>query len=399
MQKDSIIKLNKSTESINNIAVTPIDLELSGYDFTLPDKLIATNPVMPKENAKLLIYHNNEIIHSTFKDLFNYIPNDYLIVLNDTKVMCARLFANKLNLESFLKTNNFKDSVLPTKREIFYHKPLANNLHLVQIKGRVKLYDIFVLHWNEINIYVQVVAIRDNGYREAIFFTLDQSLLKKESLKDKAAHLTQTQVLDMLEQCGKIPLPPYIKRESTKQDSIDYQSIFAKHNGSVAAPTASLHFSDSMFIALKQKYNYAFVTLHVGAGTFQPVNSENILNHKIHTESCIIAHENMKKIIQAKKILCIGTTAMRSVEWLIRQKDLNDLENKDSVIGENDIFLHPYNPPKKVKALLTNFHLPRSSLLMLVSSMIGRDKTLKIYNEAIKHNYRFYSYGDGMLII
>ena len=400
MQKDSIIKLNKDTESIINVAATPQDLELSNYDFTLPNELIATTPIMPKENAKLLIYHNDEIIHSTFRDLFTYIPKDYLIVMNDTRVMNARLFANKLDLESFIKTNEIKDSILPAKREIFYHKAISNNLHIVQIKGRVKLYDIFVLHYNEIKVYIQVLALRDNGYREVIFFTLNnQSLLKRESLKDKAINLAQNQVFELLDKCGKIPLPPYIKRESTEKDHIDYQSIFAKHSGSVAAPTASLHFSDSMFIKLKQHYNHAFVTLHVGAGTFQPVNSENILNHKIHAESCIITNENLQKIMQAKNILCIGTTAMRSVEWLIRQKNLKDLSNKDSIIGENNIFLHPYNPPKKVKALLTNFHLPKSSLLMLVSSIIGRDKTLRIYHEAIKHKYRFYSYGDGMLII
>lgn len=393
MQKDSITQSNK--ESIINMAKN--DLELSSYDFTLPNELIATAPIMPKENAKLLIYHNNKIIHSTFKDLFSYIPKDYLIVLNDTKVINARLFANKLNLES-LKTNEIKDSILSKSREIFYHKAIENNLHIVQIKGKVKLYDIFVLQWNKINVYLQVVAIRNNGYREVIFFTTKKAIFKPELLKD-ITYLTQNQVFSLLEECGKIPLPPYIKRESIEQDYIDYQSIFAKHSGSVAAPTASLHFSDSMFIKLKQQYNHAFITLHVGAGTFQPVNSENILNHKIHTESCIITNENAKKIMQAKNILCIGTTAMRSVEWLIRQKNLQDLNNKDYIIGENNIFLHPHNPPKKVKALLTNFHLPKSSLIMLVSSIIGLDKTIEIYNEAIKHKYRFYSYGDGMLII
>ena len=373
------------------------DLDLSSYDFTLPNDLIATEPIKPKENAKLLIYHNGKITHTTFYELFNYIPKDYLIVLNDTRVINARLFANKLSLESLHKTQILNDSILPTKREIFYHKHLSNNLHLVQIKGKAKLHDIFTLQYNNTNIFIQVVDIKDDGYKIVSFFTLkDISALKQNLLQNHAEKLSQEKVLSLLQTCGNIPLPPYMKRESTEKDSKDYQSIFAKSEGSVAAPTASLHFSESMFKYLKENYNHAFVTLHVGAGTFKPVTCENILNHKIHTESCIIAKKEAQKILESKKILCVGTTAMRSVEWLIRE---NVAQIESDIMGENAIFLNPFNPPKKVKALLTNFHLPKSSLLMLVSSIIGRKETLRIYEEAIANKYRFYSYGDGMLII
>lgn len=373
------------------------DLDLSSYDFTLPNDLIATEPIKPKENAKLLIYHNGKITHTTFYELFSYIPKDYLIVLNDTRVINARLFANKLSLESLHKTQILNDSILPTKREIFYHKHLSNNLHLVQIKGKAKLHDIFTLQYNNTNVFIQVVDIKDDGYKIVSFFTLkDISVLKQNLLQNHAEELSQEKVLSLLQTCGNIPLPPYMKRESTEKDSKDYQSIFAKSEGSVAAPTASLHFSESMFKYLKENYNHAFVTLHVGAGTFKPVTCENILNHKIHTESCIIAKKEAQKILESKKILCVGTTAMRSVEWLIRE-NVTQIEN--DIIGENAIFLNPFNPPKKVKALLTNFHLPKSSLLMLVSSIIGRKETLRIYEEAIANKYRFYSYGDGMLII
>lgn len=400
------------------------DLDLSSYDFTLPNDLIATEPVKPKENAKLLIYHNGKITHTTFYELFNYIPKDYLIVLNDTKVINARLFVNKLSLESFHKTHNkaqiLSDLILPAKREIFYHKYLSNNLHLVQIKGKAKLHDIFTLQYNNTNVFIQVVDIKDDGYKVVSFFTLhddftlDNDLtlnnnlnLNKEltqktisALRNLSSYkqniLSQEKVFSLLQTCGNIPLPPYMKRTSTEKDSKDYQSIFAKSEGSVAAPTASLHFSESMFEILKENYNHAFVTLHVGAGTFKPVTCENILNHKIHTESCIIAKKEAQKILEAKKILCVGTTAMRSVEWLIRE-DFAQMEN--DIMGENAIFLNPFNPPKKVNALLTNFHLPKSSLLMLVSSIIGRKETLRIYEEAIANRYRFYSYGDGMLII
>ena len=373
------------------------DLDLSSYDFTLPNDLIATEPIKPKENAKLLIYHNGKITHTTFYELFNYIPKDYLIVLNDTRVINARLFANKLSLESLHKTQILNDSILPTKREIFYHKHLSNNLHLVQIKGRAKLHDIFTLQYNNTNAFIQVVDIKDDGYKIVSFFTLkDISALKQNLLQNHAEKLSQEKVFSILQTCGNIPLPPYMKRESTEKDSKDYQSIFAKSEGSVAAPTASLHFSESMFKYLKENYNHAFVTLHVGAGTFKPITCENILNHKIHTESCIIAKKEAQKILESKKILCVGTTAMRSVEWLIRE---NVAQIENDIIGENAIFLNPFNPPKKVKALLTNFHLPKSSLLMLVSSIIGRKETLRIYEEAIANKYRFYSYGDGMLII
>lgn len=373
------------------------DLDLSSYDFTLPNDLIATGPVSPKENAKLLIYRNGKITHTTFYELFNYIPKDYLIVLNDTRVINARLFANKLSLESLHKTQILNDLILPTKREIFYHKHLSNNLHLVQIKGKAKLHDIFTLQYNNTNIFIQVVDIKDDGYKIVSFFTLkDISALKQNLLQNHAEELSQEKVLSILQTCGNIPLPPYMKRESTEKDSKDYQSIFARNEGSVAAPTASLHFSESMFKYLKENYNHAFVTLHVGAGTFKPITCENILNHKIHTESCIIARKEAQKILESKKILCVGTTAMRSVEWLIRE---NVAQIENDIIGENAIFLNPFNPPKKVKALLTNFHLPKSSLLMLVSSIIGRKETLRIYEEAIANKYRFYSYGDGMLII
>ncbi|EEO24470.1 MULTISPECIES: tRNA preQ1(34) S-adenosylmethionine ribosyltransferase-isomerase QueA [Helicobacter] len=373
------------------------DLDLSSYDFTLPNDLIATEPIKPKENAKLLIYHNGKITHTTFYELFNYIPKDYLIVLNDTRVINARLFANKLSLESLHKTQILNDSILPTKREIFYHKHLSNNLHLVQIKGKAKLHDIFTLQYNNTNVFIQVVDIKDDGYKIVSFFTLkDISALKQNLLQNHAEKLSQEKVLSLLQTCGNIPLPPYMKRESTEKDSKDYQSIFARNEGSVAAPTASLHFSESMFKYLKENYNHAFVTLHVGAGTFKPITCENILNHKIHTESCIIAKKEAQKILESKKILCVGTTAMRSVEWLIRE---NVAQIESDIMGENAIFLNPFNPPKKVKALLTNFHLPKSSLLMLVSSIIGRKETLRIYEEAIANKYRFYSYGDGMLII
>ncbi len=377
-----------------------IDINLSSYDFLLPDNLIAKTPLMPKENAKLLVYKNGVITHTIFKYLFDFIPKDYLIVLNNTKVINARIFAKKLNKDII---DSIKHNVaINCNKEIFYHRHIDKYKHLTQIKGRVKLYDCFIIPYKSIYVGIQVVGIIGE-YREVIFFyitrdTINSFLESKYYIQDNKPlyNLISNQILDnnaifdLLQECGKIPLPPYIRRDINKKDEIDYQSVFANIYGSVAAPTASLHFSKNMLEFLKKTYNHLFITLHVGAGTFKPVIKENILEHKIHSEMCCILQDDANKILKNNNILCIGTTALRSIEWFIKTHKL---------CGENDIFLHPLNKPKKVKALLTNFHLPKSSLIMLVSSLIGREQTLKIYNEAIKQQYRFYSYGDGMLII
>lgn len=347
------------------------DMLLESYDFNLPSDLIATHPSTPKESAKLLVYKkdSDKIIHSTFKHLFDFIPSDYLIVLNNTRVIKARLFCK--NLES-------------TKmREIFYHKAINNEINLVQIKGKVRKNDIFKIDSNN---FLEVVNLRNDGFREVIFF---------ENLESKKI-LSQSEIFILLEKYGKMPLPPYIKREATPQDSKDYQSLFALHNGSIAAPTASLHFSSEMLAFLESNFKHVYLTLHVGAGTFKPVESSSILKHKMHSEYCQIESSVAQKILNAQNILCIGSTAMRSVEWLL---SLDSIKGFEKICGKNDIFLHPLNKPKKVNALLTNFHLPKSSLIMLVSSLISRENTLKIYQEAIAKRYKFYSYGDCMLII
>lgn len=373
------------------------DSHLNAYDFTLPQHLIATKPIYPKENAKLLVYQQGQITHTTFAHLFEFIPQDYLIVLNDTKVLKARFFAHKI-LQGYNQytqdTTRFPHTNIPisTKKEFFYHKALTHNRHLVQIRGKAKLHDCFLLFSSQSLVFISIVALCDNGFKEVVFFTLTQNTQPHFSILESMPHtyLSDDEVLAILDSCGEIPLPPYIKRTANYNDIQDYQSIFATHEGSVAAPTASLHFSESMLEFMRLKYEYAFITLHVGAGTFKPVVAENILQHQIHTELCSIPESSAKKILQTDKILCIGTTAMRSVEWFIHTQKTH---------GENNMFLHPFNRPKKVKALLTNFHLPKSSLLMLVSSMIGRKETLHLYNQAIAKEYRFYSYGDGMLII
>ena len=187
-----------------------------------------------------------------------------------------------------------------------------------------------------------------------------------------------------------MPIPPYIENMSKIDMERNYQPVFAREFGAVASPTASLHFSENMLEEIKQNFQTAYLTLHVGAGTFKPVDVEKISDHKLHSEIFMIS-ENAKKIIDSDiNILAIGTTVTRTIEYYYKTQ-----EN----FGEANIFLHEENRPKRVTSLLTNFHLPKSSLLMLVSSFIGIDEVHRIYREAIENRYRFYSYGDAMLII
>ncbi|EAH9381234.1 tRNA preQ1(34) S-adenosylmethionine ribosyltransferase-isomerase QueA [Campylobacter coli] len=339
------------------------DLLLSSYDYTLPNELIATYPVHPKEDAKLLVFErkNNQISHTTFKNLQDFLP-DCALFFNDTKVIKARIYGNKSS---------------GGKIELFLHQPCLDSqdsLFLAQIKGRVKKDEILSF---EQNLKAKVIELLDDGLRKVQFFQNDEVL-------------NTFKLYELLDTIGHVPLPPYIKRSDEKSDLEDYQSIFAKNLGAVAAPTASLHFSENMLENLKKRHEIYHLTLHVGAGTFKSVECENLENHKIHSEFFDIPKKACEVIDSQKKILGVGTTVTRTIEYYARTK-----QNQ----GFCDLFLHPHNPPLRQDYLLTNFHLPKSTLIMLVSAFIGRQNCLKLYNIAIKEKYRFYSYGDAMLIL
>ncbi|EPO0411977.1 tRNA preQ1(34) S-adenosylmethionine ribosyltransferase-isomerase QueA [Campylobacter coli] len=339
------------------------DLLLSSYDYTLPNELIATYPVHPKEDAKLLVFErkNNQISHTTFKNLQDFLP-DCALFFNDTKVIKARIYGNKSS---------------GGKIELFLHQPCLdsqNSLFLAQIKGRVKKDEILSF---EQNLKAKVIELLDDGLRKVQFFQNDEVL-------------NTFKLYELLDTIGHVPLPPYIKRSDEKSDLEDYQSIFAKNLGAVAAPTASLHFSENMLENLKKRHEIYHLTLHVGAGTFKSVECENLENHKIHSEFFDIPKKACEVIDSQKKILGVGTTVTRTIEYYARTK-----QNQ----GFCDLFLHPHNPPLRQDYLLTNFHLPKSTLIMLVSAFIGRQNCLKLYDIAIKEKYRFYSYGDAMLIL
>ncbi|HHD0371197.1 TPA: tRNA preQ1(34) S-adenosylmethionine ribosyltransferase-isomerase QueA [Campylobacter coli] len=339
------------------------DLLLLSYDYTLPNELIATYPVHPKEDAKLLVFErkNNQISHTTFKNLQDFLP-DCALFFNDTKVIKARIYGNKSS---------------GGKIELFLHQPCLDSqdsLFLAQIKGRVKKDEILSF---EQNLKVKVIELLDDGLRKVQFFQNDEVL-------------NTFKLYELLDTIGHIPLPPYIKRSDEKSDLEDYQSIFAKNLGAVAAPTASLHFSENMLENLKKRHEIYHLTLHVGAGTFKSVECENLENHKMHSEFFDIPKKACEAIDSQKKILGVGTTVTRTIEYYARTK-----QNQ----GFCDLFLHPNNPPLRQDYLLTNFHLPKSTLIMLVSAFIGRQNCLKLYDIAIKEKYRFYSYGDAMLIL
>jgi len=337
------------------------DVLVESYNYNLPENLIAKYPVTPRDEAKLLVYDRktDKIIHTIFKNVLDFI-GDKAFIFNDTKVIKARIFGVK-------ETGG--------KVELLLNRPIKDKF-LVYIRGKVKKGTKLFF---DNNLLAEVEELLEDGSRIVSF------KWKKENGKWKV--LDFLELVNILEKIGHVPLPPYIKRNDEKIDEREYQTIFAKKEGAVAAPTASLHFSDELLNKIKEKY---FLTLHVGAGTFKPVEVKDIREHKMHSEFYEIPKNTAKILDSDKEIVAVGTTVTRTIEYYIRTKKLK---------GECDLFLNPLNPPIRVNHLLTNFHLPKSTLIMLVASFIGREKTLEIYNEAIKNNYRFYSYGDAMLII
>jgi S-adenosylmethionine:tRNA ribosyltransferase-isomerase len=359
----SILTLNPISKSIEKMT----DLKLSSYDFDLPSELIADRPVSDRHSSKLMVYNQGtgEVIHSTFAEIHKFLPQDSTLIFNRSRVFPCRLIGNKKSggeaevfVLSLLHQNNLYPAMIRAsgKRKVgdeFYFGDLAAKLEFVSGDGT------FLVRFNQ----------------------------------------NHENLLNTLEVIGKIPIPPYIRNgESDEEDKKTYQTVFAKEMGSVAAPTAGLHFSQSLLDKLKNAgHPLAAIILHVGAGTFSPIKSENILDHKMHEEFFSIDAENLKLIREAKFRVAVGTTTLRSLESSWDGGNISFPVDKG--MCSTSIFLHPGKEVHSIDALVTNFHLPKSSLLMLVSSLIGREKVLELYREAIAKRYRFFSYGDGMLIL
>ena len=349
-----------------------LDLYTENYDYTLPEGFIATVPVHPRDHAKLLVYDRStdSITHTTFKHLLDFIPKECDVFLNDTRVIKARIFGKKeaqiTNDKGFVQGGG--------KVELLFNKPFDAHHYLVMIRGKVQIGSKLLF---DDTLIATVTKLNADGSR-VVSFTHHTKPIRFEEL-----------VL-ILDNIGHLPLPPYMQREDNKEDETDYQTLFAKNAGAVAAPTASLHFTPELFAALQSRHKTHKITLHVGAGTFKPVDAKHILEHPMHSEYFYIPQASASILDSNRDVLAIGTTVTRTIEYYVRTQKTQ---------GECDLFLNPSNPPERVTHLLTNFHLPKSTLIMLVSSFIGREKTLHLYKEAIEKNYRFFSYGDAMLIL
>lgn len=350
-----------------------MDLLTENYSYELPQSFIATTPLYPRDEAKLLVYNRktDTIIHTQMKYLLDFLPTSCEIFLNDTRVIKARLFGTK---EMHPNTTDNRVEQGGGKVELLFTKPLNETHFLVLIRGKVQVGSRLCF---EEDLLATVTALHKDGSREVQFSQSNHLLCFDE-------------LVLILDKIGHIPLPPYMQREDTQEDEKDYQTLFAKQAGAVAAPTASLHFTPELFDALSSRYRTHTLTLHVGAGTFKPVDSISIDDHPMHSEYFDIPDASVKVIESTCPLLAIGTTVTRTIEYYVRTQETQ---------GECNLFLHPHNPPKRVNHLLTNFHLPKSTLIMLVSAFIGRKKTLSLYHEAIEKNYRFFSYGDAMLIL
>lgn len=333
----------------------------ASYHYELPSELIATHPIHPRDHARLLVYNRQDksITHARFDALESFLPSECGIIFNDTKVIKARLYGHKESGGAI---------------ELLINRPHDAHTINVYIKGRVKG-DTLLLFQDDLS--ARVIALHEDGSRDVNFYS-NKTLIRFEEL------------LPILERVGHIPLPPYLGREDNSEDEREYQSVFASHEGAVAAPTASLHFTDELFDAVCAHHPHAFVTLHVGSGTFKPVEAEVITDHPMHSEYFDISATAQELIHSSIPLLSIGTTSTRTVEYHTRTQQTH---------GEANLFLHPNNPPMRINHLLTNFHLPQSTLLMLVASFVGLEETHRIYREAIDQKYRFFSYGDAMLIL
>ena len=347
-------------------------MQLSDFDFDLPEDLIATRPAVPRTSARMLVAHGTQITDAQVHDLGHWLRAGDRLVLNDTKVIPARLSGTRARTSA--------QGLTEARIEVTLLEPQANGTWAALLKPlkKVKL-------------------------GETIKFdaTLSATL---ENVADGQGHLRFNLEGDAFEgalaQAGAMPLPPYIaaKRPADAQDHHDYQTVFATHSGAVAAPTASLHFDQPLLDELAVKgVQFSRVTLHVGAGTFLPVKVEDVLTHKMHAEWGRVSAQAAQEIAATKaaggRVIPVGTTALRLIETAARGGEIEAWE------GDTDIFIYPGFKFNVADALMTNFHLPKSTLMMLVSALMGQDRLREIYGHAIAEKYRFFSYGDSSLLI
>jgi len=343
-------------------------MNVSDFDFELPDGLIANYPESNRTDSRLLALDGNDgsINDGVFTDILTLLkPND-LLVFNDTKVVPARLFGRK-------ETGG--------KLEILFERRIDDATFLAHVRSSKSPKEGSKI------LLEEGFKLTMKG-RQGALFVLEIS-------SDNLAR--NIDVFSLLEKLGHIPLPPYIERSDEELDQSRYQTVYAQNPGAAAAPTAGLHFDDNIIESLKSKgVNTTFVTLHVGAGTFQPVKVDQIKDHVMHSEWIHVSDETVAAIEHTKKlggrVVCVGTTSLRSLESASQTGQVKPF------IGDTDIFIFPGYKFNTVDALITNFHLPKSTLLMLVSAFSGKNHVMNAYAHAIKEKYRFFSYGDAMFL-
>ena len=340
-------------------------MKTSDFYFDLPEELIAQVPILDRSSSKLMVLDKKtgEVSHKVFKDIIDYLNPGDCLVLNDTRVIPARLIGAKEDTGGkieFLLLKRNEDDTWET---------------LVKPGKRAKIGTRF--SFGEGKLIAEVVGMGDDGAR-IVKFEYDGIF---------------EEVLDEL---GNMPLPPYITERLEERER--YQTVYSKHNGSAAAPTAGLHFTDELLQKIKDKgVDLAFVTLHVGLGTFRPVKVDDVLEHDMHSEYYMVTQEAADKINKAKengkRVITVGTTSTRTIESVADENG-----KMKAASGWTKIFIYPGYKFKAVDNLITNFHLPESTLIMLVSALAGKEKVMNAYNEAVKERYRFFSFGDSMII-
>ncbi len=340
-------------------------MNINDFDYYLPEDLIAQTPLEHRDHSRLLTLNKTtgEIGHHHFYDLIDFLSEGDLLVLNDSKVIPARIFGTRQGTGGLV--------------EVLLLKALEENVWEVLVKPGKKAKPGQILEFQE-NMTGTVLDILEDGKRKIRF-----------------EHGAST-IYEVLDRIGKMPLPPYITTQL--EDQGRYQTVYAKELGSAAAPTAGLHFTPEIMDKIRSKgVNIAFVTLHVGLGTFRPVKEEDVSKHIMHSEFFSVPDETAALIRRtkeaSKRVISVGTTATRTLESAF-DEDLNLIRSS----GDTDIFIYPGYRFKVIDALITNFHLPKSTLIMLVSALAGRENVLSAYSKAVEERYRFFSFGDAMFI-
>ena len=341
-------------------------MKTSDFYYDLPKELIAQDPLEDRSSSRLLVLHrkSGRVEHRVFTDIVEYLRPGDCLVRNNTKVIPARLYGTRVDTGATI--------------ELLLLKRMENDVWETLVKPGKKARKGAVISFGDGILTGEIVDVKEDGNRLIQF--------RYEGIFE-----------EILDQLGRMPLPPYITH--TLKDKNRYQTVYAKYEGSAAAPTAGLHFTEELFQKLEEKgVLVANVTLHVGLGTFRPVKVDDVSKHHMHTEFYQVTKEEADKINKAKqaggRIVCVGTTSCRTIE---SAADENGVLKPGQ--GDTDIFIYPGYSFKMMDVLITNFHLPESTLLMLVSALAGKEQVMRVYEEAVQERYRFFSFGDAMIIL